>query len=446
MSDRKNQENLPLWLQRIKDKGKEEIPQGGGASFSAEDLDRVWSRIEETLDHRRRSARIIYFRRIFTLAASFLLLMGVGLGIYRFLDVRRGVNTTENTHRKSSNLAEQRENFHPSSAPEKKEEVLSVSRNIRQPESEIFENLEGHDSPKPQPSSLKDLPLSDEGGRNFEGMTYPPRFDRIGVDVIAEVSASGLLLAEAKTPVGHAIVTVDIPNREKYKNSFVQRAYDFIEYPQSEEGSDRLSFASMSSFASPFIKRNPGVLSNIIRSNAKVPDLIQSAKVNEDPLYQKAVFKHSVPFRMEGRLSYDITDRFWIETGLRYTLLFSKVTDYDPMRTISQYVHYLGVPISLNLRLYSHNRWSVYTGMELGVDKVLTGTFDGGVLPWTPWQFSVGMHAGVSFNIIPELSFYMAPGFSYYIKNNSPLRTYFQEKPFNFSFSLGVRFLPFNRW
>ena len=62
-----------------------------------------------------------------------------------------------------------------------------------------------------------------------------------------------------------------------------------------------------------------------------------------------------------------------------------------------------------------------------------------GKLP-RPYQFSVTAAAGVQYNVSSLFGIYAEPGMSYYFDDGSKLKTFYKDKPFNFSFDFGLRF------
>ena len=55
-------------------------------------------------------------------------------------------------------------------------------------------------------------------------------------------------------------------------------------------------------------------------------------------------------------------------------------------------------------------------------------------------QFSLDAAAGAEFRLGSQFGLYVEPTLSYYFDNGSQIPTIYQEKPFDFGFTVGLRF------
>lgn len=169
--------------------------------------------------------------------------------------------------------------------------------------------------------------------------------------------------------------------------------------------------------------------------------------------------EHHQPVSVGVGARYFINNRWAVETGLTYSMLESETGSDIGMSHIydNQKIHYLGVPVSVGYQWINGKRLSVYTSCgvtaEFGVKGTMntTSVLEGGDTDKTtsdisdiPVQMSVGVSAGVQYNILRNLGVYVEPGMVYYIDNGSSLETSYSDKPLNFKLKVGVR-LDINR-
>ena len=166
-------------------------------------------------------------------------------------------------------------------------------------------------------------------------------------------------------------------------------------------------------------------------------------------------YKHKQPVKTGLSFMYAINDRLSIGSGLTYSYPASdiKVTIGTSSLKGSQKLHYIGVPVNVRYRIASLSRFDFYATGGGAVEKCISarretrefsdGTKNNqnieGKLP-RPYQFSVTAAAGVQYNVSSLFGIYAEPGMSYYFDDGSKLKTFYKDKPFNFSFDFGLRF------
>lgn len=163
---------------------------------------------------------------------------------------------------------------------------------------------------------------------------------------------------------------------------------------------------------------------------------------------------HHQPVSVGVGARYFINNRWAVETGLTYSMLESETESGTDQSYIygDQKIHYLGVPVSVGYQWIKGKRLSVYTSGGVTAEFGVKGTMEtryvlgGGDIDKRtadindiPVQWSVGLSAGVQYNILRNLGVYAEPGMVYYIDNGSSLETSYSDKPFNFKLKVGVR-------
>lgn len=164
--------------------------------------------------------------------------------------------------------------------------------------------------------------------------------------------------------------------------------------------------------------------------------------------------KHDFPIRTGISLSYRLTDRIGIESGLTYTMLKSRISsgnEYIQEETRRQ-LHYIGIPLSVNCTVWQGKGIEAYVSGGGEIQKCVAGkdrTESTMNAPEAPpsivrtkdsrLQLSVNTAAGIQYNISPAIGIYAEPGLSWYPDNGSTVETIYKEKKLGFSLKAGVR-------
>ena len=155
--------------------------------------------------------------------------------------------------------------------------------------------------------------------------------------------------------------------------------------------------------------------------------------------------KHLPPFQFGLDVSFPISPRLALETGLSYSILVSTFEQGLPPVATHQKAHFLGIPLRALLGVYHKKAWDVYVGAGGKFERCVAvdaggpdGVADAGGS--YPSQWSLQMSAGVQYQISPHAACFLEPGCGYYFDNHSALRTAYGERPVNFSLKMGIRF------
>lgn len=127
------------------------------------------------------------------------------------------------------------------------------------------------------------------------------------------------------------------------------------------------------------------------------------------------------------------------ESGLVYTYLSS---DVNMSRTGQQHqqLHYLGIPLKLNVTLAESTRWQFYTGFGTMIEHSLYGKRGNMNLHLKDWQWSVNGGLGVQYKLTGHVGLYFEPGVNYFFCNGSEVPSLRTESPFSGNLQIGVRF------
>ena len=164
--------------------------------------------------------------------------------------------------------------------------------------------------------------------------------------------------------------------------------------------------------------------------------------------------RHKVPVRLTLGVSYAITDRLSVVSGLSHTLLLSEYKEgtQQNYKSGEQRVEYVGVPINLKYDFYSSTRLDVYASAGLTLDKCIKANrtddyFLSGEnrlkevisLGEHPFQLSAGAAFGAEYRIYDSLWLFGECGLAYFFNERSSLEILYKERPLNATFNLGIR-------
>lgn len=142
---------------------------------------------------------------------------------------------------------------------------------------------------------------------------------------------------------------------------------------------------------------------------------------------------HRQPIRFGLSLRYRLNDRWSMESGLSYTRLSSDIitTENGITSMTEQRLNYLGLPLNIIYNLWQSRHLGLYVSAGGVIEKSLDTS---------PWQFSLNGAAGAEYKLTDFFSLYAEPGIGYYFKDGSSTPTIYQDHPFNFTLSFGLRF------
>ena len=154
---------------------------------------------------------------------------------------------------------------------------------------------------------------------------------------------------------------------------------------------------------------------------------------------------HDQPISFGLSLSYPLTNRLSLSTGVVYTKLNSDFVTIMPTSQIHrrQSLHYMGIPITLHFRLWQWRGLSAYlsAGAQADWNIKATSNTDGvdQTITKDRMQWSAGGSLGLQYNPLPQLGIYAEPGIRHYFDNGSTVSNFFKDKPTSFNLQIGLR-------
>ena len=173
---------------------------------------------------------------------------------------------------------------------------------------------------------------------------------------------------------------------------------------------------------------------------------------DKDQLYKD--LHHHQPVRVGLTVSYPVSQRVAVETGLSYTYLGSEMKDGTDANftAAKQELHYLGVPVNLKWRAMNIDRVHLYLSAGGMGEKCVSGRRTERLvienkenqtntekIHIKQLQWSANAAVGVECELTPLVGLYAEPGVSYFFDDGSKVSTIYKEKPWNFNIQVGVR-------
>lgn len=165
---------------------------------------------------------------------------------------------------------------------------------------------------------------------------------------------------------------------------------------------------------------------------------------------------HYQPLRFALTAAWDFSERLALESGLSYSCLVSDLrsgTD-DSRYEIRQTLHYVGIPLRVDLKLWSLSRLDLYLSGGVTAEKCVAGRsvtsyyvgatrIDSGTerIMEDPLQWSANLSAGLSWDLGSRFRLFAEPGASLYFDNGSFVQTLYRDRPFHFELSVGMRYV-----
>lgn len=148
-------------------------------------------------------------------------------------------------------------------------------------------------------------------------------------------------------------------------------------------------------------------------------------------------YRHYMPVSFAASLNWEVSERWNIGTGLRYTYLKSDILQNKYVS--KQKIHYLGIPVKASYTFWDSRFINAYVSAGALFEVPLAAHIDGKKID-APDQWSAGAGIGMQFEITRKLSLYVEPDLYYYFDTGSDIRTIRTDKPFSVTIPVGIRF------
>lgn len=175
----------------------------------------------------------------------------------------------------------------------------------------------------------------------------------------------------------------------------------------------------------------PGVKSNYANT------LSYAAEANI--LYPNAVnnYTHDLPLTLGLSVRLDLTPRLAVESGLEYTYLHS--VEESVAGRLDQRLHFVGIPLRLNARLWSRDGWDLYAGVGGKVEKCVAASLGKIQCEEPRLQGTAEAFGGIQYRLGSRVHLYFQPELSWYL-TKTDLITCRTEHPLGLTLHAGLRF------
>ena len=155
--------------------------------------------------------------------------------------------------------------------------------------------------------------------------------------------------------------------------------------------------------------------------------------------YTSAVnhYRHDLPVSLGLTARMELTPRVGVESGLEYTYLHSTVLSEAVQ--MDQRLHFVGIPVRVDARLWSRDGIDLYAGLGAKAEKCISATMGKIECEEPRLQWSTEAFAGLQYRIAPRAHLYFQPQISYSL-TKTDLVTYRTETPMVFTLNAGLRF------
>ena len=215
----------------------------------------------------------------------------------------------------------------------------------------------------------------------------------------------------------------------------------FTKLGSSFEGSVRDRDLSLNSSSST----EYGYMSFGCLSDGDSTKISNTRAVEQNFLYQQQ--DEDVALETDNHMSWSfgfevqksLTERLSLESGIVYTLLTSDVRmKYSGVK--KQQMHYLGVPLKLNVELAQRDNWQFYVGGGGMLERCIYATRGGKSFSNKEWQWSVVGAVGFQYMISRHIGIYLEPGVNYYFDDHSGIENFRSAQPCTFNIQAGLKF------
>ena len=405
--------------------------------------DELWERIESTLSEKSGSqekARIVPLRRWAAAAAALLLVVGGGYYIHKKVNTGAQVVETAAIIEKAG----------PTEAPREldKPENLENLDNL-----DNLENLDklahlAHLKSPQSPSSPSHPTLTIEEDKQ-ELINHEERKQDEDLRASQSTETSTMARNDGNERMRKPAVSSQSVSSASHRSLGYEHSQTIMPKKQEQPKISAMLYAQ-NAMGGNDLHRDPVLMSlDKAAMYSEVEQISYSVNTRRAPIYlynYEEITKHHQPVTFGLSLSYPLTSRLSVLSGVTYTKLSSDfIQKMNDTKVVNeQELHYVGVPVRLSYQLLSWKGFSLYGiaggAADMNVKSSYTTEGMKGKARKDRVQFSADAAAGVQYQVLPQMGLYVEPGVKYYLDNKSRVDNYFKDHPFNFNLQVGVRY------
>lgn len=163
--------------------------------------------------------------------------------------------------------------------------------------------------------------------------------------------------------------------------------------------------------------------SNVFMPNPSTPSDVQ--------------YRHDLPLTFGLLARVGLLPWLGVESGVEYTYLHSVADSYTG--TLDQRLHFIGVPVRLDARIWSNSSFELYAALGGKAEKCVSASLGMIHCEEPRLQWAAELASRVRYNVWDNVSIYIQPELSWYF-SQTDLLTYRTDHPLCFSVNVGFGF------
>ena len=144
-------------------------------------------------------------------------------------------------------------------------------------------------------------------------------------------------------------------------------------------------------------------------------------------------YVHDLPVSLGLSARYGITGRLWLESGLEFTRMHSRLEDLNTVMLFA------GIPLRIDYTLFSTRSFEAYAGLGGKAEKCLKATLGGMKVSEPRLQWSASALVGAQARLAGNVWLFLQPDLTYYFTKTS-LLSYRTENRLGLTVHAGLRF------
>jgi hypothetical protein len=149
---------------------------------------------------------------------------------------------------------------------------------------------------------------------------------------------------------------------------------------------------------------------------------------------------HSPPLRISLLAGKQFNDFLSVQTGITYMYLYSEAADESLRDAFKQHVHYLGIPLRVNLHFFNRGGFSAYWSNGIEAEKCISARYGNESFSIHKLQFGVTTAIGCQYKLSPHTAIFAEPGVSYFWGNRDDVETYVTNNKAVVNLNFGLKF------
>ena len=414
--------------------------------------DELWERIESTLSEKSGSqekARIVPLRRWAAAAAALLLVVGGGYYIHKKVNTGAPVVETAAIIEKAGPMENPRELDKPENL-ENLDNLDNLDKLDKLENLDKLAHLAHLESPScpSSPLSPSHPTLTIEEDKQ-EPINHEERKQDEDLRVSQSTETSTMARNDGNERMRKPAASSQSVSSASHRSLGYERSQTIRPMKQEQPKLSAMLYAQ-NAMGGNDLHRDPVLMSmDKAAMYSEVEKISYAVNTRHAPIYlynYEEITKHHQPVTFGLSLSYPLTSRLSVLSGVTYTKLSSDfIQKMNDTKVVNeQELHYVGVPVRLSYQLLSWKGFSLYGiaggAADMNVKSSYTTEGVKGKARKDRVQFSADAAAGVQYQVLPQLGLYVEPGVKYYLDNKSRVDNYFKDHPFNFNLQVGVRY------